>query len=110
MRPSLIIVFIFSIGLLKYSSAQKCEPYFPMKEGAQFEMTEYNSKDKITGKSIHKVQSRKVSGNDLECTIHMETFDKKDKLVSTNEYKVICDNGTFKYDMKLLKDNNAMEG
>jgi len=79
-----------------------------MREGVEFEMTSYDDNDKITGKAKHKVISKTATGDNMECEIHMESFDKKDKLLSSNDYKVFCKDGKFEFDMKMMMDNEEL--
>ena len=41
---TLLVTFFMSLNIF----SQKCEPYFPMREGVEFEITSYDEKDKFT--------------------------------------------------------------
>ncbi len=103
---TLTLTLLFTVIFNSFS--QKCEPYFPMEEGVEFEVTNYDHKNKITGKAKHKIISKTLTGDNLECEIHMESFDEKDNALIANNYKVMCRNGKFEFDMKMFMDNEAL--
>lgn len=105
------IVFLVALCFYGALVAQDCEAYFPMKEGAEFEMTSYDKKDKVTGKIKHKVMAyaNEGSGN-ISCSVQQETYDDKDELVYTNDYTVQCVDGAFTLDMSLYVDSEQMSG
>jgi len=108
MKLPQIFSFIIINFIVLESFSQKCEPYFPMKEGVEFELTNFDKNDKITGKAIHKVISKTSNGDNMECEIHMISFNEKDQAISSNDYKVYCKNGKFEFDMKMFMDNEEL--
>ena len=71
-------------------------------------MTSYDDNDKVVGKAKHKVVSKASTGDNMECEIHIECFDNKDKLLSSNDHKAYCKDGKFEFDMKKMMDNEEL--
>lgn len=105
------LTFITSFVMAGFLFAQDCEPYFPMDEGTQFEITDYDKKDKITGKVKHTVLTKTDEGSgNLTCTVQQESFDNKDEPVYTSQYTVHCVDGVFNIDMSVFMDSEQMSG
>lgn len=102
------ILFSLILFVSIHTIAQDCEPYIPMEEGVEFEMETYNAKGKLDSKSKQKIiKKTNVDGN-LEATIHVDIYDKKDKLTSSTDYKIVCKNGIFMVDMQTMLDPEQM--
>ena len=100
---SLILLFPFL-----QINAQSCEAYYPMEEGASFEMTSYNAKEKVTGKTKSTILEKKGSGNEIEAVVQVVHFDKKDKESFTSEYSMFCRDGQFSVDMRNMMGPDNM--
>lgn len=101
----ILLLFSFFIG----TKAQDCEAYFPMKEGAKFEMSSYNAKGKLLSSTKQTVLNRTVTGDDIEYKVNVEYFDAKGKPTLENSYIVKCEDSVFKIDMSLFLDNEALK-
>ncbi len=103
-------IFIALIMLFTTASwAQSCEPYFPMNEGTEFEITNYDAKGKTTGKSKHLVEKVNGSGDNISAEVKVITYDKKDKEVATNTLVMECKNGVFMVDMNTYINQESMK-
>lgn len=96
---SLFAAFVFCCGFLH---AQSCEPYYPLREGAKFEMTSYDDKDKVQGYQRHEVLSVESSGDHLEAQLRVTYFDKKEKEGFTMDYNMVCEDNVFQIDMRSM--------
>ena len=96
-------------------SAQDCEAYFPMNEGAVRVMEMFDKKDKPEGKMTYTVKD--ITTEDAVTYIHvgMQMEDKKGKEVYATEMTMECEAGVFRVDMKnymqagMLPDMGDME-
>jgi hypothetical protein len=102
MKKIVFQLVVFLVFIANYVFAQECEPYFPMMQGTETEITNYDSKGKKDSKIVHKVESKSTEGSKLLAKIHSETFDKKDKSTGVTDYTVECENGVFKFDMSVM--------
>ena len=78
----------------------QCNTYFNFKEGAEYELTHYSDKDKVTGKSRSQVLSIKDDGGVLTAAIKGTFYNAKDKELSSVDFEYICDHGILKMDLK----------
>lgn len=92
------LFLIFSLS----SHGQNCEPYYPMSEGASFEQTSYNAKDKVTGYQRHEVLSVSGGGDHMEAQMRVTHYDKKDKEGFVVDYSMVCDGEVFHVDMQSM--------
>lgn len=96
----LSIVLFFAISISFGSvSAQDCRIYFPDEEGTLREMTNYDKKDKVTGKTLQKILEKKVEGNNVHLVVETRVVDDKDQPLSQTSMELTCDDGVFKVDM-----------
>ena len=92
LRYHLVILLIITSYTLQ---SQDCTPYFPMKEGAGFEITNYNPKGKVMGRAEHTILSRGESDNGLNVNVSSKIFDKKDEELTSISYEARCVDGVF---------------
>jgi len=103
-------IAFFTLHLFSFASqAQDCSDFFPFDEGKSWEMTHYNAKAKITGKTLQKIISKKVDSGLVTSVIQMDHQDEKGKSEMTQEYEVYCSNGTFKMSTKALIPQESMQ-
>ena len=74
--------------LIPAVNAQDCDGYFPYKEGTTFEITQYDKKDKVTGRIVYKVTD--VDASSQTATYEFEMFDKKDESIMTSSFSAEC--------------------
>lgn len=95
----LFISIIFTVLVSFLAIGQDaCSVYYPFKEGAKFEMTNYNKKGKT--ESIVKYTVSKIHGN--TATIEATVFDNKDKEITTTSYNITCEGNSISIDFKSL--------
>ncbi|MCX6233838.1 MAG: hypothetical protein NT175_03825 [Bacteroidetes bacterium] len=103
------VVAVSLIIIARYTIAQECEAYFPMKEGSYLEMKNYDEKNKLTGTVKNTVIKKEVQGNTITVTVDVKCFDEKDKESFTNQVQMYCKDGVFYMDMKNFLDKQSME-
>ncbi len=82
---------------LPQAADSDCPAYFPMNEGAFFELTNYNAKGKIAGRTEHEVISKSEDGGNLTVVVASKVYDKKDEELTNLEYEVRCSSGVFEF-------------
>nr|WKN39287.1 hypothetical protein K4G66_11360 [Tunicatimonas sp. TK19036] len=105
------------LSLLVYTGVfgQSCDDnFYRMEKGSTFHLTNYDKKDKVTGKQENVVMKVNESGDGLTATIHTKVFDKKDKLLTDGEFEVVCEGDRIKIDMdqmlQSMEQLKSMEG
>jgi hypothetical protein len=109
MKLSILSVLFLSFFILRVA-AQDCVGFFPMNEGSQTELQNYNPNDKLLGSSKQTVIKKEIDGKNVKLTIETESFDKKGKLEAKMTSVMKCENGVFKMDMKNFSDPKGIEG
>ncbi len=107
MKKLIFLITVLISGLVV--AAQDCTMYFPVQEGTQIEITNYDKKDKVTGSSIQKIIEKDESDGNLDLTVATETFDKKGEKVMDGQFDVRCEDGKFYMDMRNFLDSESME-
>ena len=103
----LFIVFVF---LIQDSFAQTdCKPYLPTDKGTIWEITNYTSKGKVTGKIVYELVDKVEDGNDITFTVKNSTYDKKGEELYTSTFDAKCVNGKFEFDMTYKMDGAALQ-
>lgn len=100
---SLSLSLLVVIGI-----SQDCRPFVPVSEGTTWELSNYNAKGKLQGKTAYELVSKKVSGADVTWTIKAISIDDKGTEVYTNTFEAYCKNGQFRFDMAFMMDGSAM--
>jgi hypothetical protein len=103
---SLLLVFIM-LGLMV--QAQDCS-FYPVRAGAIMGYQSIDAKGKITGTSRITILGKDQQGNATVYNVKSESFDEKNKPLTTNEYAMKCEDGVFSVDMKSMIDPKSMEG
>lgn len=88
--------------------SQDCAFFYPKQEGATLEITNYDRKDKVTGKTVQKITNVTESGNSVTATIHMKSFDDKDDLMFESDMDVKCEDDVFHLSMENFINGQQM--
>lgn len=99
-KIAIFLITFFTINLSLMS--QEC--YSKLKVGSSWEMTMYNRKGKVTGKTISKIIEIKNEGSKTIYVIEGQSYDKKGKPKKngTIKHEGYCENGTYYADMQGL--------
>lgn len=100
-------VFLLTTSML--FSQDNCDTFYPFSEGAHFEYTTYDKKDKpvaFTENDILKVTSN--SGTKT-ATLQSKLKDEKGKIIVDSQYNVVCSGDKVSIDYKSLLSPQVME-
>ena len=89
--------------------AQDCETYYPTSEGALLELTNYNRKDKVSGRTVQKITNVSETSNGLTMDMEIEMYDDKDEFISKSDVSMRCEEGVFYLDMEQFLSPETME-
>jgi hypothetical protein len=112
MQNSNYKTFLISFALLFSSWAfgqDECVSYILGEEGVTLEHTNYDKKDKVTGRQQSTVIDISTEGGVTHYTVHAKYFDKKEDLVHESDLKMECENGKFTIDFESLVDASLKE-
>lgn len=95
-----LLAFLFSsTGII---NAQCSNNFYKLEEGATYEMTVYNKKDKEEGRIMNAVMAVEDKNGNKHAIFHSKIFDRKDKLMTEGDYEVICEGDKIKIDMQRM--------
>jgi hypothetical protein len=103
-----LFLFLISILIISEVNAQCNNPFYQLKEGTIIQMKSFDAKDKLQSRSDTKVVQFDGSASGYIATIAYQIFDKKDKVISEGEYKLVCENGVIKIDMSSFMPAETM--
>src|SRR5688572_8201177 len=104
MRKSTILL-VFSAFLLSLLesftfSGGTCTTYYPLTQGAEFELSSFNDKDKLQSRAVYKITNREETPEGIDADVHYTLFDDKDKMVQENDIAMQCKGGNFYMQMQ----------
>jgi hypothetical protein len=102
------LIALLLCHFLPLQAQQDCDAYFPLNEGAVFEMTQYSDKGKEESKTRSTVKDISSAEESLTATVTVEYFDKKGESTYTSEYGVSCREGNFHLDMRSMMNSQNM--
>lgn len=110
MKNSILTSIIF-ISALFFNSlkAQDCDFYFPIEKGTIVETTNYDKKNKETGKVYQKVLDYTKNNGVTEVKIESQIKTKDSDSIITQEYSIRCENGEFYINMDSYLNNEALK-
>lgn len=79
-----------------------CSKYYPMEEGATFQYTLYNKKDKVEGVTDYIISAVENSGDNTTATMQFTFTDEKGKNIMESDYKITCTGEGIKIDYESL--------
>lgn len=89
--------------------AQGCSTYYTMVEGATFQYTNYNKKDKPDGTIDYKVTDVSNNGPSTTATMNIVFTDEKGEQFMTNDYQFTCEGDVVTIDFESLIPDQLME-
>ncbi|MFT5601136.1 MAG: hypothetical protein ACI9N1_001375 [Flavobacteriales bacterium] len=108
MKQLFFFIALSLISALTY--AQTCDMFFPLEEGASWEITHYNAKGKEQDTQVNTIISKKTVDQGEEASIKMEVKDAKEKDQVDIEYTVLCAKEYLEMDITMFTpDNKATE-
>jgi hypothetical protein len=73
-----------------------------LKKGSSFEVTSYDAKERVTGRSLQTVADVKAVGASSTATLHQQHFDAKNKPLMEGDFTIECAGGVLRLDMRAL--------
>ena len=107
MKNYLLPILFLSLLSFAEIKAQCDNAFYRFKEGAEYEMTSYDKKDRPQGRTTYTISNISENNGAYEATFKSKIFDKKDKLLGEGEFVIICEGDKVKIDMQRLL--NSME-
>lgn len=105
-------IFLLSALLILGTVAlyAQCNPYYNLEEGSIYEITSYDNKDKVSGKTVSKIVNFESTSDGWKALIDFKTYDKKDKLILENDdVEMSCANGVIEMDMQRFMPAQMIE-
>lgn len=99
-KLSFLLAFICTVQFA--ISQNDCNMYYPLNEGAKFQITTYDKSNKPTSVLDYVVLDVKNTASGTVATIKGSVKDKKDKMLSELEYEVTCKDNKLSIDYESL--------
>ena len=109
MKKVLLFFTLFLALSATVFAQNNCSKYYPMKEGATMEYTNYNKKGKIDGITHYKVKDVTTAGSTTKAILNLKISDKKGKETYTTNYSLSCEGNLVKIDYKSLFPTQMMQ-
>ncbi len=94
------IILLFAIILfVPVARAQDCTLFYPESIGTLREMTNYDKKDRVTGRVHQTISDKSTSGGNISMDVETVIYDDKDEEINRSKVEVGCETGVFKVDM-----------
>ncbi|HEY3404107.1 MAG TPA: hypothetical protein VGK59_12010, partial [Ohtaekwangia sp.] len=74
--------------------------FYVLENGTEWEMENYNAKEKLIGKNQWKVTSYTTTASGYTATVHSSLTNEKGKEQAKSDLEMKCDNGVFFIDMR----------
>lgn len=94
-------------GFSSYVKSQGCGMYYPLTNGTELEMTNYDAKGDVNGTSTSKVTNAVTSIEGTMATIITTSKDKKDAVTGTSSASVKCIGGKIYIEMKSFASQSS---
>ncbi|PSL47262.1 hypothetical protein CLV51_102107 [Chitinophaga niastensis] len=99
------LVFVCGLFCAVSVSAQDCKGYYYLLNNAEIEMSIYDAKGSVTGKSIYKITNVHKDGSGTTSDFANTFYDKNNKEISTGTGHFKCSGSGVSVDMKLSMPN-----
>lgn len=86
-----------------------CSKYYPMKEGATFQYTNYNKKGKTEGVADYRITEVSNNGSSTQATMAIALKDEKGKEIYNSSYSFSCADNKVSIDYESLFPENMIE-
>jgi hypothetical protein len=100
MKPvigTLFFLFLMSGYLI---NAQECVMYFPDKIGSTREVKFYDQRDRLSSITRQEILDKITSGSKTQVKVRTTSFDKDESEIHTGDLEFVCEDGTFRFDLK----------
>lgn len=109
MKKIFTVLLVFCVtGYI--TRAQQCEnALYNFKEGATWELTNFDKKGKAEGSSMFTISNISAVDSVLKGQLHKESYDIKNKQVGSADFNLQCINGNFMVDMEFVISEKQFE-
>lgn len=94
--------FLAMFFVLSVSAQNNCSTFYPMMEGASYQYSMYNKKDKLEGTTNYLVSKVNDTGGNTTATMQLTYADAKGKNTFESDYGITCVGDGIKIDFKSL--------
>ncbi|RMA57172.1 TapB family protein [Ulvibacter antarcticus] len=91
------------------SFSQDCSKFYPLSEGTNFEITNYESNGKVAAKTAYSVTDVNRSNGTEIATINTVIRDKKDKIITETSFEMNCNGDVTSIDFKSLMNSQMLD-
>ena len=105
MKNLLLAACLFAAPLYSYS---QCNTYYTLEEGNKWTITNYNGKDKVTGKLSYEVKELQRMDDGWKAELLFTSYDKKDKEQLQQTMDMTCNDGIVQMDMSRFFPQDMM--
>lgn len=102
-----LISFLFLVPVA--ISQNNCDIYYPMKEGAKFQITNYNKKQKVTSVIDYNVVKIQNTSAGTVGTLTTTVKEGKSKVIASQEFDIICKDNKLSVDFETLFDPSMLD-
>lgn len=102
-----LVLFLCAAPLV--FSQNDCNMYYPLKEGAKFQLTSFDKKNKPTAIMDYSVVNVSNTASGKIGTIRGRATDEKGKDLVESEFQVVCKNNKLSVDYKTLLSPQMMD-
>lgn len=106
MKKLLLILLTVLFGTYSYS---QCNEYYVLKKGTSWQISNFNAKGKLEGKTIQKVTEYKETANGFEATLEIISQDENGEQVIAGTTTLKCEGGTIYFDLENMLPTQTLK-
>lgn len=103
------LFFLLLLCFCSSLSAQDCKGFFPFEPGTKFEITYYDKKDRVSSVGEHVVSDITSFDGITAAEMSVVVKDEDGEVVVENDYKVECDEESYKLDLTAMLNESMMQ-
>ncbi len=96
------LLILLAIALATNSYSQNCSRFYPFTEGAKFEVTNYDKRDRVSAVTKNTVQTITSTGEAKTAIISAKVEDGRGRKLTDTTYKLLCDGSQIEVDFHSL--------
>jgi hypothetical protein len=100
---------MFALFLSMGTVYSQCNPYYKFKKGAQWEITNYDTGDKVASRQVNEIVSLEEHSSGWDASVKMQSYERKGKLDFEKEIEMSCNDGTISLDMSRFFPEEMMK-
>lgn len=95
-----IYATLLILTTLTFHSFGQCNEFYELENNTEWEMENYNAKDKLTGRNTWKVNSLTKTASGYTASVHNTLTNEKGKELAKSDLEIKCEHGVFYMDMR----------